>query len=162
MNWLLLLFLATASLPHMERTGAYDRARLVVYAAVIGPAFGHRAEELLALAWKESRMRQRPPRSSAGACGAFQALGGRYGHPPCRALEGDLFLATWWGARDLRYWKDHCGGRALAAYNGGWAGCRGKCSGGFAADVRRAERKLERAMRRITGPVAQKERAWKR
>ena len=134
---LLLTLLAAFQLPHMEGTPAWDVVRVVAYSQ-IAPLYGHRPTELVALAWRESRMKQHPPRSHAGACGAFQALGGRYGHPSCRKLEGDLFLAFQWACADLRYWKQRCGKNALQGYNSG------KCKGSprFMRQVNKAERRL--------------------
>lgn len=49
------------------------------------------------------------------------------------------------GVRLLRYWHAKAGGdwsRALAAYNCGWAGLRGKCGRGYAARVQEVARWL--------------------
>jgi len=78
--------------------------------------------------------------SRAGACGPFQALGSRYGNPPCKELERSPWLAVMTAQAELRYWQKRCGQHYLSAYNAGHKGCRGEAGQGYAARVRRIGR----------------------
>jgi len=111
-----------------------DPAALEVYAAAFAAVYDVDADEVLAVAWVESR-HQRNPTSSYRPdpwslehpwriCGVMQVTGGRYGKPHCGLIVGWLWVGVWAGAQHMHYWQGRCRRTWACGYSKGNSGCQ--------------------------------------